>query len=133
MAAKIAQYLFTIWLVLTLNFALPRLIPGNPLAELDDPQGLPVPLSEEQRLKLMAYYGLDKPLIQQYQDYVTGLFRADWGWSISYNAPVLTCCVGGCAGRCRWWASPRRSMCCWASSWGVIPPGDGGALAIASC
>jgi len=98
MAAKIAQYLFTIWLVLTLNFALPRLIPGNPLAELDDPQGLPVPLSEEQRLKLMAYYGLDKPLIQQYQDYVTGLFRADWGWSISYNAPVLTVLRG----RLRW-------------------------------
>lgn len=98
MAAKIAQYLFTIWIVLTLNFALPRLIPGNPLAELDDPQGLPVPLSEEQRLKLMAYYGLDKPLIQQYQDYVMGLFRADWGWSISYNAPVLTVLRG----RLRW-------------------------------
>lgn len=89
MSAKILQYAFTIWIVLTLNFALPRLIPGNPLAELDDPQGLPIPLSEEQRQRLMAYYGLEKPLLQQYGDYLVGLLRADLGWSILYNAPVL--------------------------------------------
>jgi peptide/nickel transport system permease protein len=98
MAAKTAQYVFTIWLVLTLNFALPRLIPGNPLAELDNPQGLPIPLSEDQRLRLMAYYGLDKPLAQQYGDYLTGLLHADLGWSISYNAPVLAVLLG----RLRW-------------------------------
>ncbi len=98
MPAKILQYAFTIWIVLTLNFALPRLIPGNPLAELDNPQGLPIPLSEEQRQRLMAYYGLDKPLLRQYGDYLAGLVRADLGWSISYNAPVLVV-LGG---RLRW-------------------------------
>ncbi|NLG49974.1 MAG: ABC transporter permease [Chloroflexi bacterium] len=98
MAAKVGQYLLTIWIVLSLNFLLPRLMPGNPLAQLDNPQGLPMPLSEEQRTRLMAYYGLDKPLFQQYTDYLSGLARGELGWSISSNAPVLSVLVG----RLRW-------------------------------
>jgi peptide/nickel transport system permease protein len=98
MIAKLLQYALTIWAVLTINFVLPRLIPGNPLAELDDPQGLPVPLSEDQRLRIMAYYGLDKPVAVQYRDYLVGLAHGDLGWSISYNAPV----AGVLAGRLRW-------------------------------
>jgi len=88
LAARAFQYAVTAWLVLTLNFALPRLMPGNPLAELDNPQGLPITLSEEQRQRLLAYYGLDRPLRQQYADYLAGLVRGDLGWSILYNAPV---------------------------------------------
>ncbi len=98
LSVKVLQYAFTMWVILTLNFALPRLIPGNPLAELDNPQGLPIPLSGEQRMRLMAYYGLDKPLWRQYIDYLAGFIRADWGWSISYNAPVLVILIR----RLRW-------------------------------
>ena len=95
---RIAQFLFTVWLVLTLNFLLPRLMPGNPLADLDNPQGSPVPLSQEARARILAYYGLDRPLAAQYQDYVLGLARGDLGWSIYYNAPVSQVL----AGRLRW-------------------------------
>ena len=98
MISKLLQYTLTIWAVLTINFALPRMIPGDPLAEFNDPQGLPVPLSEDQRLRIMAYYGLDKPITVQYRDYLVGLLHGDLGWSISYNAPVLDVLMG----RLRW-------------------------------
>lgn len=88
LTSRALQYAVTAWLVLTLNFALPRLMPGNPLAELDNPQGLPMPLSEEQRQRLLAYYELDRPLHEQYAGYLEGLARGDLGWSILYNAPV---------------------------------------------
>jgi peptide/nickel transport system permease protein len=92
------QYLATILVVLSLNFFLPRMIPGNPLAQLDNPQAMPVPLSAEQRDAVMAYYGLDKPLAAQYGDYLAALARGDLGWSISYKAPV----VQVLAARLRW-------------------------------
>lgn len=98
MISKLLQYALTIWAVLTINFMLPRMIPGDPLAEFNDPQGLPVPLSEEQRVRIMAYYGLDKPVMVQYRDYLVGLCHGDLGWSISYNAPVL----GILLGRLQW-------------------------------
>jgi peptide/nickel transport system permease protein len=84
--------------VLSLNFLLPRMIPGNPLAQLDNPQAMPMPLSEEQRAAIMAYYGLDKPLAAQYVDYLVALARGDLGWSISYKAPVIQVL----AARLRW-------------------------------
>lgn len=92
------QYLATILVVLSLNFLLPRMIPGNPLAQLDNPQAMPMPLSAEQRAAVMAYYGLDKPLAAQYGDYVAALARGDLGWSISYKAPVIQVL----AARLRW-------------------------------
>jgi peptide/nickel transport system permease protein len=98
MRLRLGQYLVTILVVLSLNFILPRMIPGNPLAQLDDPQALPVPLSEAQRAAIMAYYGLAEPLAAQYVDYVAALARGDLGWSISYRAPVTQVL----AARLRW-------------------------------
>ncbi|HHX45608.1 MAG TPA: ABC transporter permease [Chloroflexi bacterium] len=98
MRLRPGQYLVTILVVLSLNFFLPRMIPGNPLAQLDDPQAMPMPLSAEQRAAVMAYYGLDKPLAAQYGDYLAALARGDLGWSISYRAPVAEVL----AGRLRW-------------------------------
>jgi len=88
---KILQYSLTLLIVLSLNFILPRMMPGDPLSYLDnsDPSvDSPMLLTEEMRQKLLAYYGLDKPLGEQYFDYLTGLLRGDLGWSIYYNAPV---------------------------------------------
>lgn len=96
--ARAAQVALTMWLVLTLNFLLPRLMPGDPLAELDNPQGLPTPLSPEARERIRGYYGLERPLGEQYRAYLTGLARGDLGWSLSYNAPVARVL----AGRLRW-------------------------------
>lgn len=95
---KVAQFLLVAWLLLTLNFALPRLMPGAPLADLADPQGSPIPLTREARTRILAYYGLDRPVAAQYWSYLAGLARGDLGWSIGYNAPVSQV-LGG---RLRW-------------------------------
>ena len=94
--AKIVQYLITIIVLLTLNFFLPRMMPGDPLSYLlgDPGADAPMLLTEEMRANLREYYGLDKPLIGQYWDYVSGLARGDLGWSIYYNASVASVIVG---------------------------------------
>ncbi len=61
---KIGQYAVVLWIAVTLNFALPRLMPGNPLALLAGEEvGM---LTAQQRTQLMANVGLDQPLPAQY-------------------------------------------------------------------
>ncbi len=85
---RFAQYLFTILALLTLNFFLPRLMPGDPLSYLIGDPGTDAPMliTQEMRDTLMATYNLDKPLGVQYWNYLMGLFQGDLGWSIYYNA-----------------------------------------------
>lgn len=94
--SKTAQYLITIFVLLTLNFFLPRMMPGDPLSYLlgDPAADAPVLMTQEMRANLLKYYGLGKPLTAQYVDYVSGLFRGDLGWSIYYNAPVRDVILG---------------------------------------
>jgi len=93
---KIVQYLVTILVLLTLNFFLPRMMPGDPLSYLlgDPGADAPMLLTEQMRANLLEYYGLDRPLAAQYWDYLSGLARGDLGWSIYYNAPVGSVILG---------------------------------------
>jgi peptide/nickel transport system permease protein len=81
-------YAFTLLAIVTINFFLPRLMPGDPLLALIDPDSGSAISQEEVRLQLARYYGLDKPLTEQYLAYLGSLARGDLGWSISFNAPV---------------------------------------------
>jgi len=36
-----------------------------------------------------ARYGLDKPILVQYANYIANLFRGNWGWSFSTSMPVM--------------------------------------------
>jgi peptide/nickel transport system permease protein len=74
--------------VLTLNFALPRLIPGDPLAALQDPANSLFLVDDTVRARVLAYYGLDRPWWEQYLHYWRGLLSGDLGWSIRLNTPV---------------------------------------------
>ncbi len=94
--ARVVQYSITILVLLTLNFFLPRMMPGDPLSYLlgDPGADAPILLTEDMRANLLEYYGLDKPLAVQYGDYLSGLFRGDLGYSIYYNAPVRSVILG---------------------------------------
>jgi len=96
MRLRIAQYLIVVLILLTLNFFLPRMMPGDPLsALLGNPNvDAPLLLTEEMRQNLLTYYDLDKPLGRQYLTYLLDLARGDLGWSIYYNAPVATVLLG---------------------------------------
>src|SRR5947209_13198323 len=79
----IALYAVTLWAVVTVVFVLPRMIPGDPLQALDQPDSGAYVYDAAIRAKVAAYYGLDKPLISQYGSYLSGLAHGDLGWSIS--------------------------------------------------
>lgn len=86
----IGLYVVTLFAAVTLTFLLPRYLPGDPLAALNDADSGTFVYDAQERDKIAAYYGLDRPLISQYGSYLSGLTRGDFGWSISQNVPVST-------------------------------------------
>ena len=83
----VTSYLFALAAVITLVFAIPRAMPGDPItASFQDASAL----SAEARGTLERRYGLDRPLAAQYWHHVTTLARGDLGESISLRTPVRT-------------------------------------------
>lgn len=80
---RLLQLVFVLWAVATILFLIFRLMPGNPLAAYIDPT-----FTEEQQLELMARFGLDRPLWQQYFIYLGNLLQGDLGESFFYREPV---------------------------------------------
>ena len=87
-------YLATLAAIITINFFLPRLMPGDPLHALVDPSSPTYVSDKAMRGSLAAYYGLNQSLIAQFWTYFTGLFRGNFGQSISANLPVGTLVLG---------------------------------------
>lgn len=87
-AARVAAYLLTLWAILTFNFAIPRLLPGDPLAYLNDPESAFFLPDEGLRARLRAYYGLDRPLPEQYLHYLRNILTGNFGWSVRFKVPV---------------------------------------------
>ena len=85
--AKLFTYLFTLWLTVTLNFLVPRLLPGDPILSLIDASD-GASYDEAVRKQLESYHGLDQPLGVQYVHYWQNLLRGDLGDSISFRKPV---------------------------------------------
>ncbi|GAA5512364.1 dipeptide transport system permease protein DppB [Deinococcus carri] len=88
MLERVGQYLLVLIAAISLNFFLPRAMPGSPLQFLagEDVALLPA----EDRQALLARTGLDQPLTVQYGKYVASLARGDLGYSYQANKPVLT-------------------------------------------
>jgi peptide/nickel transport system permease protein len=83
---RLAQYAIVIWVAVTINFALPRLAPGDPLEFLI---GVEIEsLSAADQRRLLGEVGLDRPLMVQYGAYLSGIARGDLGRSIRYGRPV---------------------------------------------
>jgi len=82
--------MMTAAVLLILNFALPRWMPGDAFLILSgEDQSIAVAFSEQQRQHYLAYYGLDRPLAHQFFQYLAGLARGDLGRSYHYREPVV--------------------------------------------
>jgi ABC-type dipeptide/oligopeptide/nickel transport system permease component len=68
-------------------FLMMHAVPGGPF---DASQLQELPLPERTRQALLASYGLDKPLYQQYVVYMAGAVRGDFGVSFRYGEAVTT-------------------------------------------
>lgn len=77
-------------MLLSLNFILPRTMPGDPITALQDPTSQSYVHDDATRAALAHYYGLGQPLPVQYGRYVAGLAHGDLGMSIRYGVPVGT-------------------------------------------
>jgi peptide/nickel transport system permease protein len=86
---RIGFYLLAAWAALTLNFFLPRLMPGDPAAALF--ARFRGRLGPEAMDALRETFGLtDAPLISQYVTYLGHVLKGDFGISVAYfPSPVL--------------------------------------------
>jgi len=81
---RLAASLLLLLLVLTLLFFLVRRVPGDP-ANFGESSGL----TAAQRQRLHELYGLDRPILAQYLDWVSSVaLRFDWGTSLSQERAV---------------------------------------------
>jgi len=89
LVGRLLEYSITILIIVTLNFFLPRLMPGDPFLYLSSEEGMEAALfSQEHREYYMQHYGLDRPVMEQYVSYLRKLLSGDMGYSIYYNEPV---------------------------------------------
>lgn len=80
---RLGASLLLVWLVLTGVFFLLHLLPGDPGTVFEDPR-----VPREQRERLRAVYGLDRPLLVQYGSWLGGVASGEWGYSFSQQRPV---------------------------------------------
>jgi peptide/nickel transport system permease protein len=84
----VGLYALTMFAVVVVVFSLPRAMPGDPLSALDDPDNSLYVSDPVVRDKVEAYYGLDKPIPEQFEHYVGRLARGDLGFSIARKRSV---------------------------------------------
>jgi len=86
----IGLYILTAWASLTLNFLLPRTMPGDPVTALIG--RMHGKFSPQQIEALKAAFGFtNAPVLEQYFQYIGHVFQGDFGLSISaYPAKVST-------------------------------------------
>ncbi len=82
---KLIALLITFFVTLTFVFIMVRLV-GDPLGELvlEDPRITPQIIE-----KIKAAYGLNKPIWEQYIDFLINTMKGEFGYSLHYQRPVI--------------------------------------------
>jgi peptide/nickel transport system permease protein len=81
------QYVAVLFAAVCLNFALPRLAPGDAVDYLFPPE-LAGSVTPEQRAQVLSEFGLDQPVLTQFGQYLAGLAQGDLLLSVRYGRPV---------------------------------------------
>ena len=84
---RIAYALITIWIIITITFFLMYLVPGGPFLIEKAP-------SPEILKAMQIKYGLDKPLIVQYKNYLVNVAQGDLGYSIKRKGQLIAQIIG---------------------------------------
>jgi len=90
---KLIWFFVTLVFAFLLNFILPRLMPGDPVAVITQKvaQGMTSQAAVQKVYEQYAeLFGTNKPMIEQFGLYVRNVFRGDFGTSLSqYPRPVI--------------------------------------------
>lgn len=84
--SRTGQALLVIALTYVLVFVVLYVLPGDPIrSRIENPDS---PLPRDEAAKLLAYYGLDKSLLEQFIAYTGRIFQGDFGYSLRTGLPV---------------------------------------------
>jgi peptide/nickel transport system permease protein len=87
---RLSLYALTAWVAITVNFMLPRLMPGNPVQTLIGELTGRVTPQQVHAIELSFGIGLHQNLFQQYTGYLYQLIHGNLGVSITLASPVST-------------------------------------------
>jgi peptide/nickel transport system permease protein len=93
---KIVLFIITLWAAITLNFVLPRLMPGSPVdAALGKLAAAGVPITNAERNAIEIQLGMPHAsLISQYGDYLRNIALLRFGTSYSYPTQTVAETIG---------------------------------------
>lgn len=83
---KVGGALISLFMVVVLGFFAFRVLPGDPVQKIARERQM----SPEQMAQLRAEYGLDKPVLVQFWDYLVGIFTGNFGTSYVYKQSVAS-------------------------------------------
>jgi peptide/nickel transport system permease protein len=92
---QVSLYLLAAWASLTLNFILPRAMPGDPVTALVARMRGRIRPEEIEAIKA-AYGFTNAPLLQQYFQYLSHALRGDFGISISSYPAKVSSVISTC-------------------------------------
>lgn len=84
---RLLMSVVTLWLVSFMVFSLLRIVPGDTVTAMIAESGLVPP---ENLAAVRAELGIDKPFLQQYVVWISGLFQGDFGESFVRRQSTLT-------------------------------------------
>ncbi len=90
MIHRLIQMAVVLIIITILVFFVMHLMPGDPLQIYLSRTGNLSNMNFDQITELRIQYGLDKPLVTQYFNWVKGLLHGDFGKSVMYNRSVGT-------------------------------------------
>jgi peptide/nickel transport system permease protein len=94
-AQKLGLFALTLWAAVTLNFILPRLMPGSPTDAAIAKLSLNGPVSAATRAAIEAQLGVpDGNVLQQYVSYLGQVVRLDFGTSYTFFPETVGHLVG---------------------------------------
>jgi len=87
LVGRLLEYVTVLFVALTLNFLLPRALPGGPLKLFGSPEAL-ARLTAEERAQIATEYGFGDPLHVQFFEYLRSVVTLDLGTSLSDGREV---------------------------------------------
>jgi dipeptide transport system permease protein len=82
--SRLLTFLPTFFGVTLISFAFIRVLPGDPIIVMAGERGM----TDERYQEMVVKLGFDKPVLQQYWDYLTGILQGDLGESFVTKKPV---------------------------------------------
>ena len=79
----------TLFGVAIIVFVLLRVVPGDPVAMMIGPES-----TADDIERLRSFYGLDKPILEQFLVYLSNIINGDFGNSISFKQDVMELILG---------------------------------------